>query len=258
MKRRRIFLVAGGVALVFAIVGGIATALWHTPAFYSETLRDDSSVEMREKQSRKFVQLATQLETSIKRDDRWAGEFSQDQVNGFLAYDVPERFSGLLPEQAGDPRVRFSDDTIDLAFRYHHGWWKGTVHVQVRPYVLGPSQIGLDVRTVRAGAVPIPVADPLDQIVKEMRKAGWLVQWRPTKNGELLVIDLEPEIASKLSLDGIELRDGMLRFAGHRPSPQVTAARAASARGEAAPGEPADSHSTTPGATAAKPARARR
>ena len=233
MTRRRILIVLGSVAAVVAVLGGVIAALRHTPAFYAESLRDDVSTEVREQQSKKFVQLATQLEGSIVRDNRWSGEFTQDQINGFLAYDLPERFSSWLPQRVVNPRIRLSAGAIDLAFHYQQGWWTGTVHVQVRPYILGPNQLGLDVRTVRAGAVPIPMAKPLDEIVREMRKSGWIVQWRPTKSGELLVIDLQPEIAAKLSLDGVELHEGVLRFAGHRPSPEVTAARAASANSPA-------------------------
>ena len=263
MKRRRISIVLGSVTAVIAVLCGIAAALWHTPAFYEESLRADASASTREQQAKKFVQLATQLESSIQRDDRWTGEFTQDQINGFLAHDLPQRYSELIPQQAGRPRVRLADGAIDLAFRYRHGWWNGTVHVRLRPYVLGPSQLALDVRTVRAGAVPIPVSKPLDEIVREMRKSGWLVQWRPTKEGELLVIDLKPEIAAKLSLDGIELQDGVLRFAGHRPSPEVVAARSNSMerlfKGEGSFDTlPESSTTPSPAATASKPARARR
>jgi hypothetical protein len=239
---RRLWFVSGSASALFAIALGFAIALWHTPTFYAETRREDVRSELREQQSKEFVQHATQLDGEIRNDDRWSGEFSQDQINGFLAYDLPTRFARWLPGKVDEPRVRLSAGEIDVAFRYRRGWWHGTVHSQVRPRVLSPNQIALEIRTIRAGAIPIPVAQPLDEIVAEMRKAGWQVQWKPTRSGDVLVIELQPDIASRVSLDGLEIQPGVLRFAGHKPHSVAVKSAA----------------QTTSETTAAKPGRSRR
>lgn len=217
MTRRRWWFVLGAISAVGALICGIALALWYTPAFYIETREADSQVVVREQQAKEFAQRATQLDGAIRNDEQWSGEFSQDQINGFLAHELPLKFSEWLPTKMSDPRVRLTAGEIDIAFRYQRGWWRGTVHAQVRPHVLSPRQLALEIKTIRAGAIPIPAAQPLDEIVSEMRKAGWQVQWRPAKDGELLVIDLRPEVASQVSLDGLDIQPGVLRFAGHKP-----------------------------------------
>ncbi len=48
----------------------------------------------------------------------WSAVFTDEQINGWLAADLPEKFPQLLPPEIQDPRVVFAPGQLQLACRY--------------------------------------------------------------------------------------------------------------------------------------------
>jgi len=175
MSRKQVF-VSGGVLLFLAAgVAGTLLALYHTPTFYAAALTEPADPQVRKQQAKRFVQTTMQLVDGIRNADRWSEEFSQEQVNSWLAEELPGQYRDWLPDGVREPRVRFDDGTLELAFQYDKGTWRGVVSGKVRPWVSGPGEIALEIQSLRAGLVPIPLDEVLQEVATELNNVGWRI-----------------------------------------------------------------------------------
>jgi hypothetical protein len=95
-----VLLATAGVALLLTAA---YRATQHVPAFYQAAL-----VERPVEQKAAADQLERQvleLHNEARKPGRWEARFSQDQINGWLAADLPVKFPGALPEGVSAPRV---------------------------------------------------------------------------------------------------------------------------------------------------------
>lgn len=232
MNRKRAAISVGLLSLLAAVAGGLALSLKHQPTFYRAALADSAPPEVRREKAREFVRTTLQLVDEIRHEDRWAHEFSEDAVNGWLTEELPVRYSELLPPDVAAPRVKFEKGMVRLAFQIRHGMWKGVVSGQVRPFVAGTNQLALEIESARIGLVPIPVDELLGEFVSKMKSSGWQLHWKNTGEHDVLVIDLDDDLAPESSaqrpfLEAIELEPGLLRISGRRMIDADDAARVA-------------------------------
>ena len=137
-KRLRIAALIGcGLLLVIALgLGGLYWALKHEPEFYRDAVRLDRS---RQKQaSDQMLQRAAALRSDVEKEGRWKALFTAEQINGWLAVDLPENFPDALPESFRDPRVEIRPDRMTLACRLKQGGTTTVVTLTVEPYLPEP------------------------------------------------------------------------------------------------------------------------
>src|SRR5437868_4531149 len=96
--RRKHAVISVGVALILAVViGGGYRLLTHQPGFYRNALSDDLHPEKRRQLAERFVQSTLQLVNELRHEEQWSQEFTEQQVNCWLADELPAKYADWLP-----------------------------------------------------------------------------------------------------------------------------------------------------------------
>lgn len=203
------------------VVGaGMAWSLSYQPTFYQTALSVSAPPEVRREQAKVFVQSTLQLVDGIRNEDRWAHEFTEDAVNGWLAEELPAKYARWLPPNVSSPRVRFEKGTLLLAFQTRRGMWSGVVSGRVRPWVAGPNQLAIEIQSARIGLFPVPVEDILGDFVKNMNGAGWRLEWKTSGKQDVLVVNLDGNpsaaVGERPVLETVDLAPKTLSISGRR------------------------------------------
>ena len=118
--RKAVPILIVAIAALAVILGGGALAIYRathaTPKFYEQALARDPASQ--KQASEEFLQQATALASDVEQNDRWQIVFTAEQINGWLAVDVPENLPDVIPKEVRDPRVAISPGEATLACRY--------------------------------------------------------------------------------------------------------------------------------------------
>lgn len=209
-------LVAGG--LLLPLVAGALALLWaltREPEFYRQALQV-SPAALREA-SHEMLQQTAALTGETQRPGRWQVVFTAEQLNGWLAVDLVENHPDALPEFLRDPRVAIQPGRVLLACRLQRGGAGSVLSLTVEPYLVEPNVLALRISSVRAGLVPVPLSEILDQASQAAVEAGLPLRWRQTDGEPVAILCLSPEGGreeNRVQIDTLELREGEIYLAG--------------------------------------------
>ncbi|HTI50527.1 MAG TPA: hypothetical protein VL475_06240 [Planctomycetaceae bacterium] len=227
MNRKRAIISVGLGTCLAALTGGVLWLLQHQPAFYRAALLQDLPAEVRREQAKRFVQATLQLVDEVRYEPSWAQEFTEQAVNIWLADELPTQYAGWLPPEVSAPRVKFEQGGLWIAFRTHHGPWSGVVSGRVKAWVSSPNELALEIQSLSAGLIPVPVDEVIGEFVSAMNDRGWRLQWKQSATGDVLVVSLDDESSSadtrgRAVLESVELTPGRLLVSGRRRDETAT------------------------------------
>jgi hypothetical protein len=159
------------------------------------------------------------LRNELRNEGRFDVQFTHDQINGWLAADLPEKFPQLMPRGVSDPRLAFEPDLTRVACKYQDSRISAVVSLDADVYLTeDPTVVAVRLKQVRAGSLPIPLGQFLDQISRHATAAGLPLQWSETEGDPLALVTIPPLVDERanalLHLEAIEVLDGKVRFAG--------------------------------------------
>jgi hypothetical protein len=212
IKRRWIAL-----GLILLALVAIPTALWvlltHQPEFYRRMA--EIAPERRHAEAKKFVAQSQQLVNDIRNDARWEAVFTDEQVNSWLAEDLVEHFADQIPAGVHEPRVLFELDRVHFGFQLDQGPVRSVVSIVARVRVPGEHEVALTIEKIRAGVVPIPANQLLDQIANAARARGLDVRWEEEDGLPVAIVKYTPDARRRdVILDKLLVLDGQIRLAG--------------------------------------------
>jgi hypothetical protein len=214
----RKFMVLGGLLALLGGGGGIYWSLGQAPDFYEEALADVPPAEVREDVVRKLVRRTLRIVENIERRETWSEEFSEQQINIWLAQEFDHDRFGWLPPNVHEPRIQISDGVMHVAFRLDDERMRGIVSCELRPRVSGPNELEVMVPSVRIGLFPLPVDQFIQDIAGRAWFDGWQVECRREVGERMVVVNLDRGRPIQPILETIELKAGVLRVAGRRGS----------------------------------------
>ena len=215
---RYLFLGCLAVVLIAAALGLCAwRASQQVPEFYTQALARPAAEPA--KAAYKFEQQVLELKNDTRREGEWQATFSVEEINGWLANDLPVKFPMALPNTVSDPRVAISPQMIQVACKYSDARITSVISLGAEPKMTNePNVIAIRIRQVRAGALPVPLANFLQQISEHSAKSGVPLRWGEEDGDPVAYITLpmdHPELKDKsLRVESIELKDGALVVAG--------------------------------------------
>ena len=207
------------------LIGSIMLVLWlgyrstqTPPAFYRTAL--ETPRQQLEVHGAEFERKVFQLSGDVQTSERWAMEFTEEEVNGWLAIDLPEKFPNELPSVCSDPRVAFTENQIQVAFVLE--WNGGEAIVQLRGSLFCTSQVnqvGLAITQVNSGWISIPIEYWVEKIQSALQRQNITTTWVDDEAGPTALMDLSERLfLSKegiwVKIDAIEVGDGVIRFSG--------------------------------------------
>src|SRR5262249_22743317 len=132
-----------------------------------------------------------ELRNEVQNDDRFQMTFTADEINGWLASDLAEKFPESLPENIQEPRVAFEDQTAIVAFRLIDGGRSTVVTIRAEVgLVEGEDLLAVRLRGRHAGAVPVPIGPLLDRAKRETEDRRLPIRWEDDGGDPVVLIPL--------------------------------------------------------------------
>lgn len=216
---RTIFkLIAVAICLLIAFVGGVYWLAQQTPDFYKTAM--EMSAEEAFVAGESLEVAALYLRNDLVEQETWVAEFPEDQINGWLASDLPRKFSTMLPDEVRDPRVGIEPRKFQIAVTTEIEKVETVLVAAVEFFPTEVSnEFGFRVLSVHAGWLPIPISFftvPATELLERYRIQA---KWYEDGDGAPVAVLKVPK--SKLSYDGkqivveqLEIADGSVRMAG--------------------------------------------
>ena len=215
------------VVFVLLLAGGIALLVYlatHEPDFYRSALEIDTKLQQ-ENGSQMETQILN-LRNSVLSDLDWSAIFTEEQINGWFAWDLRKKFPNLIPPEVSDPRVLLDEKTITLAFRCSVKPLKGVVVIKADIFLTGViNQIGIRIKSIHCGLLPIPVATIAEQISKQAERAGFELDWDEEQGDSVAMINLPDSLikpndgGSYIELKNLQVQDGSVAIGGKTHPP---------------------------------------
>jgi hypothetical protein len=214
---RRSIITAGAVVSLFVVC--IAAAYWASqrpPRFYRQAMAASPADALRHGEH--FERAALDLHNSAQHVGRWQISLTADEINGWLATDLPAKFPRLLPSGISDPRVAIDGDVFHLAVRYHRGNIDTVLSLAGEAYLTAQTnEVAIRLDSARAGLVPIPLGRVIQEINDRAERADVNLRWTEVKGSPvaLLRLPLESENSERRTvLDRLNTTPNQILLAG--------------------------------------------
>ncbi len=207
--------------LLLAVV--VLLALWRAsqsvPEFYANLLNSDPAEQRGA--SDMMIQKATLLTGDVQKSGRWEALFTEQEINGWLAVDLAENHQQSLPQTISDPRVAVESGGLQIACRTQRFGVETIVSVAFDVYLAEPGVLGIRVRRARAGAVPLPLANVLEQIRDLGDRQGFLIRWQQIEGDPVALVRINPVVKGDkpVVIDTLELAQGEIYVSGTTDEP---------------------------------------
>lgn len=215
---RRLIIAACAVGALAAI------GLWATwsasrraPAFYRQALA--ASPEALAENGQQFERTALELHNQLQLDGHWQVSITQDEINGWLASDLPAKFPRVLPPGASEPRIAIDDGEFRLAVHYRSGGVDTVLSLAGEAYLTAqPNELAVRLVKTRAGLLPVPLERLIQEISAWSVRADFPLRWTEVRGAPValvrLPLELDDEGKRRVVLDRLNLSEGKLFLAG--------------------------------------------
>lgn len=219
-KLRRLFrYIAYSLLLVLVLFLLIAYALYltaqRTPDFYRESLTIPQ--ETQELRNREMLDKIRVLHNEVQEPEKtWSGSFTAEELNAYLAIEAVKQGANLIPGRIKEPRISFSDKTVDFACKLEEGPFQGVVHFEFGLTVPEPNRFTLRIKEAKLGKLPISKERSIQMLKEAVEKRGRDVVLGNEAGDPTLTLSLDLKYGKKRSiyLENVDFSDGMVRFVG--------------------------------------------
>jgi hypothetical protein len=219
---RKFLRIAGLFLVTLAALTGVGLLLAYratqqVPEFYDHALQVE--VDKQQQAGEVLERQVLELHNEVRESGRWEAVFTDQQINGWLAYDLPEKFAELLPEEVSDPRVAIDPRRAQVACRFKSPRFRAVVSVDLEVHLTEePNVLAVRIHQARAGMLPLPLKRFLDEISAQARRADVMVRWSQSDGDPVALVTVptrhEGYPQRELHLETVELRDGEVFLAG--------------------------------------------
>jgi hypothetical protein len=189
---------------------------WYDEVVYIEPVQAESAGDELERH-------ALALVSGVKRpNDRWSAIFTQEQVNGWLAADLANKYPDSLPDGVSEPRVAIDEGGARFACRYDSPQITTVFNVETDVYLTDERNVlAVRVRRARAGALPLPLKRILDEATSAAQQRGIPIRWVEQQGDPVALVTVPSQIADvpgHIQVDMLLLRQGEVYVAGRTVS----------------------------------------
>jgi hypothetical protein len=233
-RARQLLIAAGVVALVAAVALSCAyLASRQSPKFYRQALA--VSRETLAQDGQQFERTALDLHNQLQHDGRWQTSLTQDEINGWLATDLPAKFPQLLPPGVSQPRVAIEDGVLRIAAHYERDGIDTVLSLSGEAYLTAqPNELAVRLTAAQAGMLPLPLEKFIREITELATSSDLPLRWTQVRGAPVALLRIPMQVEDserRLVLDRVDLLKGRLLLAGRiqdaesEPSRPATAAQ---------------------------------
>ncbi len=214
------------LAGLLVLLGGLAAggtlllgyrATQQVPAFYDQAIQLEPQVQREAGDA--LEQHVLQLHNEVRQSGRWEAVFTDRQINGWLASDLPEKFADALPPGVSEPRVVIESEQARIACRYETKRFRSVISLDLEIHLTEePNVLAVRIHQARAGLLPLPLKRFLDEISAQAGTADVVVRWSQAEGDPVALVTVptrhEQYPRREVHLETVELREGELYLAG--------------------------------------------
>lgn len=211
-RLRRLGLWAAAAAACAAVTLGLL--LRHEPAFYRGLAAGGGAAA--EQRARRLVTRLSALHADFVRPGPWEAVLAGDEINAWLATDLPRNHPRLLPAGLTEPRVAIGPRRLRAAARVGP-LLGGVASVEAEVVLRGVNQLGIAVTDARLGALPLPRGPVIRELARRIDALGMATELRRLDGRTLLVVYIPSTHdagATSHWLEALALEDGGVVVAG--------------------------------------------
>jgi hypothetical protein len=214
-------------AVIVVLVGLTGLTLYvllrHEPTAYAQAAIAPGPE--REQASKACDTKLIDLVNNIRCQPEWEGEFTEHEINSFLAEDFLKSNYIKLPDDVSDPRITLRDGNVIVGFRYGSGELSSIITVQARVWLprREPNVVALEIEQLRSGSLPMAVKFIQDELTEAARKQQIDVQWYRHEGNPVVVLRFQADRREPtFQLRELLVRNGSLFLKGrtHDPDPE--------------------------------------
>src|SRR5262245_15483192 len=213
MTTRRPLLIALALAnVLLAALCALYQATRAVPAFYRQALA--APAQNCQQQGELFEEHALALHNQLYQAGAWEVRFSHDEINAWLASELPAKFPQALPPGVSEPRVGIDGHVVRLAVHYQRGSVDTIISLAGDVWLTPqPNEIAVRIDQVRAGLVPVPLGRFLQEISQRAAQANVPLRWTEARGAPVAIVRLSLEgdkdqfrlVVQRLEIVGNEL-----------------------------------------------------
>jgi hypothetical protein len=227
-----------GVSVVFVVGTSVTWTLCraarHEPEFYQQALLvepeqqadvgDEAAAVDEHDAGDEFEQEVLELRNNTQEFGGWYAEFTADELNGWLASDLPQKFPTALPAGVESPRVAIEDGLLRVAARYRGKSISSVLSFALQIHLTDePNMLAVRILEVRAGALPIPISHWLEKVRTAIQRTDLVVRWSQSEGDPVALVAFPEKPAEqseqKVKLETIAIEPGVLRVSGSTTAP---------------------------------------
>jgi hypothetical protein len=225
---RKYLRIALFLTLIVAMFGGCGAfflfrAAQHEPEFYRQAMKIEP--QRQEEAGDSLEQSVLELSNETRQPGHWEATFTNEQINGWLAVDLPEKFASILPPGVESPRVDIRDGLIHIAARFKDKVVESVVSFSLQVNLTDePNTVAVTICKVRAGVLPVPVRQFLDRISTAARRGDIELRWSQDQGDPVAFVTIpsqhESYVHRQIFVETIEVREGQIYLAGITDDPR--------------------------------------
>ena len=188
------------------------------PEFYRQIMQADPQLQKRN--GSEMEKKILDLRNSVMIADAWSATFTEDQINGWFAYDLKKKFPDLVPPEVIDPRLVTKEESLTLAFRCVVKPFQGIAIIEADVFMTGVvNQLGIRIKSVHSGKIPLPLAAFADHISTQLAKSGIEIEWNTEEDDPIAIVQLpdslvKPDAGGYIELQEIKISNGAVSLLG--------------------------------------------
>ena len=185
-----------------------------------ETAEDGEPLHV-EALARRAVTKASAWHASISRSGGWETAVTADELNAWLAVDLPRNHARWLPRGVSQPRLVFRPRHVVLATRVGYGPLTAVAWLDCEIVLRDINHLAIVLEQARLGAIPIPRTPILRELSHRISKLGMVTDLRML-DGRMVLMVYIPSThdagATSYWLESLSIGDGELLMAGETRS----------------------------------------
>jgi hypothetical protein len=161
-----------------------------------------------------MLRRTASLGNDFKRVGKWEGVFTDRQINGWLAVDVPKNHPDLLPADVLHPRVRIRTERLFAGAQIERNV-SAVISVELGVHLVAPNTVAVRIHKIRVGDVPWALDRVVGEVINAARDWGLYIEQTQSEGDPVLLVTVPPDLNGRhLLLERLELRDREVYLAG--------------------------------------------
>lgn len=219
----RLAVAAAALTLAAAIAVTVAAAS-RLPDAYGQHAAFEGPVA--EQAARRFLAGVSSLHADFVKEGAWEAAFTQDELNGWLAVDLPRNHPQALPRRVREPRIRLRPRRVEIAARLAVAGLRPVVMVGLGVRLREPNQLAVTVEEASLGVIPLPRGPVLAEIRRRFDRLGMVTSVQRLDDQSVLVVYIPSTHESggmSHWLESLSIADGTVAVSGRTLAARATA-----------------------------------